>query len=107
MAVAYIDGKEAAIDIIRTPEGLDRVEVVLEEGVPEYTKDDMIFAYAKILDRNGTIVPLAENEVSFQGEGSAELVGQNPVKAEAGVAAILVKIKEDADNIKITAKMTY
>ena len=46
-----------------------------------------------------------ENKVTFAvSEGNAELIGQNPIKAEAGIATIILKTKNLKK--KITLKAT-
>jgi len=67
----------------------------------------MVFVYAKITDANGTIIPTATNEVTFSlAEGNAELIGENPVKAEAGIATIILKTPHFNKPISITASST-
>jgi beta-galactosidase len=56
-------------------------------------EEDLIIIYAKVVDENGTILPEDSSLISFSVEGDAELIGENPVKAEAGIASILVKAK--------------
>jgi len=65
--------------------------------------NDVVFVYASIMDVNNNPVPLVSNEVRFKVEGSAELIGDNPVKCEAGVATILMKIGEESGVIKVSA----
>ena len=47
--------------------------------------------YAKILDKNNTLITDYEGKIKFKIEGNAELIGENPVKIEAGIASILLK----------------
>ncbi len=64
----------------------------------------MVFVYAKITDANGTVIPDATNEITFAlSQGNAELIGTNPVKAEAGIATILLKTKNLKKAIQIHA----
>jgi beta-galactosidase len=102
-AEAFISGKVCAEHTAKTalePKGL---KLLLEDGVSEFNKGDIFFVYTNVVDENGTTVSRAENLVHFNLEGPAELIGQNPIKAEAGIAAILVKVTDDTGTIKITA----
>lgn len=101
-AEAFISGKVCAEHTAKTalePKGL---KLLLEDGVSEFNKGDIFFVYANVVDENGTVVSKAENLVHFTLDGPAELIGQNPIKAEAGIAAILVKVTGDIGTIKIT-----
>jgi beta-galactosidase len=64
---------------------------------------ESIFVYASILDNNGTLVPSASNSVTFSVTGPASLVGPAVVKAEAGVAAALVRVTDVPGLIMISA----
>ena len=61
-----------------------------------------MFVYASVVDANGTVVPDASTAVSFSVQG-AELIGDNPVKAEAGIATILVRAGLQPALIQVTA----
>jgi beta-galactosidase len=64
----------------------------------------MVFVYAKITDENGTIISTATNEVTFAlTKENAEFIGENPVKAEAGIATIILKTTNFKKPIMITA----
>jgi beta-galactosidase len=106
MAVAFIDGKEVGLDRVSTatnPDGMD-IEVDFA-GIPIATDHmDVFFARVKILDHE-SLVSTAHNEVTFEiikGK-NVELIGENPVKAEAGIASILVRTTSFHDEIHIQA----
>jgi len=54
-------------------------------------KMKVILELQEITDANGTVVPSATNEIYFNLKGAGELIGENPVKAEAGIASVLFK----------------
>lgn len=106
-AVGYIDGKEVASHKIRTPEEASKIELSADISGKEIARKgmDVVFVYARILDNKGTMVPSADHEVSFKiisGE-NAELIGENPIKAEAGIATILLRTKDLMGPVKIEA----
>lgn len=68
--------------------------------------NDVVFVYAKIIDENGSLVPTANNVVKFEVLGEAALVGDNPVKCEAGIAAIILKVGESGGILDISATAT-
>lgn len=97
-AVGYIGGEEVASHVIKTPGKPARIQMEVDlsgRSIPT-NSPDVVFVYAKILDASGTLVPTADVEVEFElekGKG-AELIGANPVKAEAGIATILLRTKD-------------
>lgn len=103
VAKAYIGDKEFAEHIVRTPQEAIAVKISVEEGITKAIKNDVIFVYAKIVDANNTVVPLGENTVKFKVQG-AEIIGQDSIKAEAGIAAILLKIVNNINHIRITVE---
>lgn len=104
-AIGFIDDKEAAESSRSTPGNPARIIIdadlsgkQLQSGV-----NDAIFLYASVVDDHGIVVPDAANEISFTVDGGAELIGHNPIAAEAGIATILLKAGKSAADLKITA----
>jgi beta-galactosidase len=106
-AEGFINGEKVVSNIVKTPETPARIELTYDISSQPINPEspDMIFVYAKVTDANGTIIPTATNEVTFSLlEGNAELIGENPVKAEAGIATIILKTKNLKSPIKVVAK---
>ncbi|PKD44032.1 glycoside hydrolase family 2 protein [Rhodohalobacter barkolensis] len=104
-AVGYING-EVVTEAERTTPGeaaaieleYDRSGRELEAG-----QNDVVFVYASIVDENGTTIPNAEPDVQFEVEGDGELIGYNPIEAEAGIATVLLKVGESDGEITLRA----
>lgn len=64
---------------------------------------DVIFVYATLVDSAGNTVYTADSMVEFSVRGNAELIGHNPIKAEAGIASILLKAGTSSGKIMIRA----
>lgn len=93
-AEGFIKGKKVAENNVKTPEAAAKVKLSYDLSSKTINPNfpDMVFVYAKITDANGTVIPTATNEVTFTlSEGNAVLIGQNPIKAEAGIATIVLK----------------
>jgi beta-galactosidase len=106
-AEGFINGKKVISSIVKTPEKASKIELSYDLSSKAINPNfpDEVFVYAKIVDSNGTVIPTATNEVSFAiTEGNAELIGANLVKAEAGIATIILKTNNLKKLIKITAK---
>jgi beta-galactosidase len=106
-AEGFVDGKKVISDVVKTPESPSKIELSYDISSKPINTDtpDMIFVYAKITDANGTIIPTATNEVTFYlADGNAELIGENPLKAEAGIATIILKTKDLKKPVKVMAK---
>ena len=105
-ADGFIDGKKVVSNFVKTPEKPSKIELAYDISSTPINPDlpDMIFVYAKITDANRIIIPTATNEVTFSLlEGNAELIGENPVKAEAGIATIILKTTHFKKPITIIA----
>lgn len=106
-AIGYIKGIKKAEDIVKTPKKASKIELScdISNVMINKTTPDVLFIYAKITDENGTIIPDYDGEITFGLEGkNAELIGENPIKAEAGIATILLRTSSFRAPIKITAK---
>ena len=105
-AVGYANNKEVAFRQVFTPGIPNGMNLdVVTEGIP-ISKDqmDLVFVRAFVIS-DETIVPTAEEEITFKiikGK-NATLIGENPVKSEAGIASILLKTEGFHDEIQIEA----
>jgi beta-galactosidase len=104
-AIGYIDGKKVANHKQVTP--VAPAKIVLSADLSnkplEAGCNDAIFIYASIQDANGILVPDDSSQVEFQVAGDATLIGNNPVRAEAGIATILLRAGKNPGEIQVTA----
>jgi len=91
-AVAYSGGKPVAEHRVKTPGAPKALALSADvSGKPPVAGGDLLFVYARVVDEAGTVVPSSKIPITFAVEGDAKLVGENPINAEGGIAAILVK----------------
>jgi len=64
---------------------------------------DVVFVYATICDAKGNTVTDSDASVQFTVNANGKLIGQNPVKAEAGIATILLQAGTVTKSITIKA----
>ena len=104
-AIGYIDGNETARDVRITPEEPAVIEVCADAQGRELSADgaDFVFVHALIKDKNGTVVPWSDELIRFEAEGDAVLVGENPTRARAGIASIILKAGLKPGTVKIHA----
>lgn len=104
-AKAFIKDKLVTSHRRQTPKEASHVLVEMDlSGYPlESGTNDVIFAYAKVVDSNGTWIPSFNGSILFDIQGDAELIGENPVTCEAGIASILVRAGENVNNIEVSA----
>lgn len=105
-AVGLIGGREVAVDIRKTPKAPKELSIKFDTCGKELIADgsDFIFVYAQVIDENGTVVPHAQHKIKFELEGPGQLIGKNPIKAEAGIASILLKSTKDPGKILVTGQ---
>jgi len=73
---------------------------------------DFIVVQASIRDERGMISPLAENLVQFEVSGEGEIIGDesigaNPMRAEAGVASVLIRSTHRAGKIEVRGECAH
>lgn len=102
--VGLMGGKTATSDSVTTPGKPSQVyvKIDMDENMKE-EHDDLFFVYAEVTDSAGTTVPSYSDWVTFKLDGQGELIGENPVKAEAGVATIL--FRGDREEVSISAEI--
>ncbi len=104
-AVAYLKGKVVTQHSVATPEAPTRIALAADlSGKPLGTGGDLVFVYARIIDDEGTLVSDSSLPVKFSLEGEAQLIGDNPIAAEAGIATILVKTGDKPGSLRIKAE---
>ena len=107
LAKAYIADVEVATHQVMTPQQPTRLTIEVDDNYPDLKEEanDLYFVHAYITDDNGTVVPDFSGEIEFSiEEGEAEIVGENPISASAGIASILIKTSENVETIKISAR---
>ena len=105
-AVGYLDGQQVAETQRVTPADAAGLSLKIDESGKALAagQKDVVFVYTSVVDENGTTVPKDSSSVSFQVEGDAELIGQNPINAEAGIATILLRAGDLGGTITIMAE---
>ena len=106
VAKAYVQGKVVAEAVQKTPGNAKGLKLWIDESGKKLESgcNDVVFAYAAIIDEAGTILPLSKNSVSFAVEGDAEIIGNNPISAEAGIATVLLKAGKNSGTVRLTAE---
>jgi len=105
-AIGYIKGAKVTQTAQRTPELPAKLDLQVDESGKPLTagSNDMVFVYARVTDKNNMVIPDATNEVTYKvTAGSAEIMGPATVKAEAGIATILLKAGLSTGNIQVEA----
>jgi beta-galactosidase len=104
-AKGYIKGQPVTTAERKTPGKPSQIKFTVDySGKPLVAgKNDVVFVYASVTDENGTIVPAATNLIRLKISGGVNVVGQTEVKAEAGIAAFLIKAGPNPGKILLSA----
>ena len=104
-AIGYVNGKEAASHIRITPGKVAFIDLFFDlKDAAIANGEDMFFAYASVVDENGTIVRDEEKEISFLVTGSGTLISPERIETEAGIATALIRTTPQPGQIVITAE---
>jgi beta-galactosidase len=103
-AVGYYKGEKVVEQKTMTPEEHQTIKIRADKSGKEIDKNDVFFVYAELLDTNGALCVDAEAEIELQLNGDAEIVSPKTMKAEAGIAAFLIKTGNKKCRISFKAK---
>jgi len=104
-AVGYIDDKEVASRNRITPDKATFIDLCFDlKEMAMANGEDMFFAYASIVDKNGTVIRDVKKEISFQVTGSGILISPEQVETEAGIATALIRTTTQPGQIVIKAE---
>jgi beta-galactosidase len=105
-AVGFIGGHSVAQHRVVTPESVERIQIDFDTAgiCTDPERNDQIFVRAKLLDRNGTTVPLSGNEVEFVASGRFAVIGPSKLSTEAGIATALLKVEPGSGEAKVVAR---
>jgi len=104
-AVGYIKNKIVTEDIIATAGEPTHLKLTYDQSGKQLKADgsDLVFVHATVCDSKGNPVQQSTASVQFSVKGNAKLIGQNPIKAEAGTATILLQSGSSTGGIVISA----
>lgn len=115
--VAYDkDGKAVAEKEIHTAGKPDHIELVADRSVIDANGKDLSFVTVKVVDKDGNLCPLADNEISFKVKGAGTYragANGNPASLESfqtpkmkvfsGMMTAIVQSTEKAGKITLEA----
>lgn len=106
LAVGYLNGKEVARSVVKTPQKAQALRLTLDEsGVsPQADCNDVLFLYVQAVDANGTIDPEFNGLIQITPDEHFEVLNVGEIRAEAGVAGVLIRIKDKAGIARAEAK---
>jgi beta-galactosidase len=101
--VGYVNGA-AAIEQCISADGVPSA-LTLQADDEELNADgsDMTRLVFKIVDKYSNRMPYATSVVSFEIEGPAQLIGENPFPLVGGQAAVYVRARETPGTVKVRA----
>jgi beta-galactosidase len=103
-AVGYRNGQEVARHTVSSPEALTKLAIELSECGVKLGKNDQIFVYVRLQDKNGTTPNFTGGEVLLSVEGDAVIEGERVSPFRAGVASFIVRSGIKGGEIKVKAE---
>jgi len=115
VAMGWKAGRVQATAIARTPLAPARIVLSVDMAGRSFVADgaDIVMAYARVVDANGTTVTDYDGKVTFSVAGPARIVGgpkigpdigANPMECFDGIAPALVRAGLEAGSITLTAQ---
>jgi beta-galactosidase len=115
--VAYQNGKQVAVDEVRTAGAPAKVKLAADRAVIQADGDDLSFVTVRIEDQHGNLCPMADNMVHFDVTGAGTIAAVDngnaatvePFQADhrkafSGMALLIVRSKAgEIGRIKVVA----
>ena len=107
-AVGLIDGKVVQTHQVHTPAAPEQLVVSVDHSGRSVTanENDVVFVHARVVDEQGVLISDDSRPVTFDLQGSGELIGINPAPARAGIATVLYRGGSEPGQVKISATAT-
>ncbi|AZQ63779.1 glycoside hydrolase family 2 protein [Flammeovirga pectinis] len=104
-AIGYIDGKVVETAIVKTPESVDHLVIEIDESEVPLAKNtkDVVFAYIKVVDKNGTLVPNYNKEIELKIKGNISLMNKNGIITEAGIGTAVLQFQSLKEGLQLQA----
>ena len=103
-AIGFRNGKEVARHTVLAPEKAEKIAIELSECGVALGKNDQIFVYVRLQDKNGTTPNFTGGEVRLSVEGDAIIEGEKVSPFRAGVASFVLRSGDKGGNIKVKAE---
>ena len=105
-AIGYIKNKMVCADSIHTAGKASCIQLNYDQSRKSLKADgaDVVFVYATVCDASGNTITDSNASIQFTISANGKLIGQNPVKAEAGIATVLLQAGTLSKKIVISAK---
>jgi hypothetical protein len=104
IAEGLINNVVVARDTVHAPQNATTIRLIADPPVLEANGQDISRIEAYIIDDNGTWLHTAKNSVRWSMNGSAaELVGDNPIDAQAGACITLAKATVTPGTVTVEA----
>jgi beta-galactosidase len=105
IARGFIKGQNVTEHSVATPDNPAGILLSYDESgkPPKANSNDVIFVFARIVDKNGTVSPINGQKVEFILSGDAELINPGEIVSEAGIATALVRIGRKSSPLKVKA----
>jgi beta-galactosidase len=115
-AISRKDGKDVLVKTVTTASAAAKIELIADRNKIRADGTDLSFVTVRILDKEGNVVPDADNLVDFKLSGEATIAGvdngfqaslepfkANYRKAFHGLCLAIIQAKEKTGTIKLTA----
>ena len=103
-AIGYRNSKEVARHTVLAPEKAEKIAVDVSDCGITLGKNDQVFVYVHLKDKNNTTPNFTGGEVRLSVEGDAMIEGCKVSPFRAGVASFVVRTGDKGGDIKLRAE---